>query len=305
MIDNAKQRDFMTRYLFGEVSAEERAEYEDRYLSDGDVFQELVALENEMIDRYILGDLSPSDRKRFEHSFLSHPERRETVEIARSLLAHSASTESMASRLTTNVKDVPSLPGTRATAWAMQIAVAVVFLMMTAGVAALLISNRTLRNDVQRLQAEQTRVVRENDALQRKVEELSADAQKSDQAIQQLAELQRDQTVFFTLLGDATRAPDKPSELIIPGGVSAVSLRLIMARDAHARYSVSVKTAEGDLVWRGNNIGSRPIANGGQEIAITLPSRLFPTGDYVIRITTGNEDALDNVAGFSFRAIRR
>jgi anti-sigma factor RsiW len=308
MIDNAKQRSFMTRYLLGEVSAQERAEYEDKYLSDDDVFQELVALENELIDRYILGELSPEDRKRFERSFLSHPERRETVEIARSLLVHSASAESMASqvKVTANANDVPSLPGARAAAWTMQISAAVIVLMMTAGVAALLISNRRLGNQVERLQAEQARILHENDTLRTKVEQLSAAAQKSDRTIQQLTELQPDQsTIFFTLLGDATRATDKPRELIIPGGVAAVSLRLIMARDSHARYSVSVKTAEGNLVWRGNNIRSRLIGSDGQEIALTLPSRLFHNGDYVIRITTGKENALDNVAGFTFRAIRR
>src|SRR5713101_9244359 len=99
MIDKAEQHRLMTRYLFGEVSEEERAEFEDRYLKNSDVFQELIGLENEIIDRYVLGELSQPERERFERSFLTHPERRQTVEIARSLLAHSASAENVSSHV--------------------------------------------------------------------------------------------------------------------------------------------------------------------------------------------------------------
>jgi anti-sigma factor RsiW len=93
MIDKASQRRLMVQYLFGELSADERAEIEDAYLNDDDAFQELVALEIEMVDRYVRGELSVPERENFERSLVSNPARCEAVKTARSLLAYSAAPE--------------------------------------------------------------------------------------------------------------------------------------------------------------------------------------------------------------------
>jgi len=305
MIDKAEQHRLMTRYLFGEVSEEERAEFEDKYLKDSEVFQELIGLENEIIDRYVLGELPQPERERFERSFLTHPERRETVEIARSLLAHSASAENVSSHVDSHFRGERLAFTSKPAAWRMQVAAAAVFLFMTAGIFVLLMVNRRLGNEVERLRTEQAGTAHDREALQRQVESLQADLQKRDTAIQQLAELQNDRNmVSFTLGGELPRGNNELTKLIIPTGVSSVSLHLTMARDPHSHYNLSVKTAGGNLVWRGQNIQSRIIDSGSQEIALVLPAHLFHNGDYVIRVTTGREDVFDNVAGFTFRVVK-
>src|SRR5689334_14859218 len=90
MINQADQKQLMVQYLFGELPADERSRFEDLYLKDGALFQELVALENELIDQYILGELSETERERFERSLQTSHARRKMVETARSLLAYSA-----------------------------------------------------------------------------------------------------------------------------------------------------------------------------------------------------------------------
>jgi len=324
MIDKAEQHRLMTRYLFGEVSEEERAEFEDRYLKNSDVFQELIGLENEIIDRYVLGELSPPERERFERSFLTHPERRQTVEIARSLLAHSASVENVSSHVDSHFRGERLGFTSKPAAWRMQVAAAAVFLLMTAGIVALLMVNRRMGNEVARLRTEQARTAHDREALRqqmeslkadlqnrdsaiqrRQVESRKADLQKHDSAVQQLAELQNHRNmVSFTLGGELSRGNHEPTKLIIPANVSSVSLHLNMARDPHSHYNLSLKTAGGNLVWREENIQSRIIDNGSQEIALVLPAHLFHNGDYVIRVTTGREDVFDNVAGFTFRVVK-
>lgn len=305
MIDKAEQQRLMTRYLFGEVSEEERAEFEDTYLKNSDVFQELIGLENEIIDRYVLGELPQPDRERFERSFLTHPERRETVEIARSLLAHSASAENVSSHVDSHSRGERLGFTSKPAAWRMQVAAAAVFLLMTTGIFALLIVNRRLGNEVERLRTEQAATAHDREALQQQMESLQADLQKRDSAIEQLAELQNDRNmVSFTLGGEVPRGNNEPAKLIIPASVSFVSLHLTMARDPRSHYNLSVKTAGGNLVWRGQNIQSRTMDGGSQEIALVLPAHLFQNGDYVIRVTTGREDVFDNVAGFTFRVVK-
>src|SRR5258708_2098587 len=214
MIDKAEQHRLMTRYLFGEVSEEERAEFEDKYLKNSDVFQELIGLENKIIDRYVLGELSQPDSERFERSFLTHPERRETVEIARSLLAHSASAENVSSQVDRHSR-VERLGFTsKPAAWRMQVAAAAVFLLMTAGIFALLMVNRRMGNEVARLRRKQAETAHDREALQRQVESLRADLQKRDSEFQQIAELQNDRNmVSFTLGGELPRGNHELTKL--------------------------------------------------------------------------------------------
>src|SRR5579859_6540169 len=306
MLDKAEQHRLMTRYLFGEVSEEERAEFEDKYLKDSDVFQELIGLENEMIDRYVLGELPPPERDRFERSFLTHPERRETVEIARSLLAHSASAENVSSQVDSHTRAERLGFTGKPAAWRMQVAAAAIFFLMTAGIFGLLMVNRRLGNELEKLRTEQAGTAHDREALRQQVESLQADLQKRDSAMQQLAELQNDRNmVSFTLGGELPRGNNEPTKLIIPASVSSVALHLTMTRDPRSHYNLSVKTAGGNLVWRGQNIQSLIIDSRSQEIALVLPVHLFHNGDYVIRVTTGREDVFENVAGFTFRVVKR
>src|SRR5581483_3849889 len=99
MLDKADQKRLMVQYLYGELPSEEAAEFEDSYLKDTAVFHELVALENEMVDRYVLGEIAGDEQEKFERAFLADPSRRQTVEIARSLLTYSAAEENVLSRM--------------------------------------------------------------------------------------------------------------------------------------------------------------------------------------------------------------
>ena len=74
----------MMRYLLGDVSDEERVQLEERYFVDDGVFEQLSALEDELIDDYIRGELAESQRKQFELHFLTSVERRQKLAFAES-----------------------------------------------------------------------------------------------------------------------------------------------------------------------------------------------------------------------------
>jgi hypothetical protein len=75
----------MRRYFLGGLPQEERDHLEDRYLTDQEVFEELVATENDLIDAYVRGELSGEERQSFVLAYSSTPDRRERVEFARAL----------------------------------------------------------------------------------------------------------------------------------------------------------------------------------------------------------------------------
>jgi anti-sigma factor RsiW len=84
---NSEPRELIIRYLLGALSAEEQRQYEESYFVDDHSFAELLEAERELIDRYVRGELSAHERKQFEVFFLRSGERRQKVELARSLVA--------------------------------------------------------------------------------------------------------------------------------------------------------------------------------------------------------------------------
>jgi hypothetical protein len=75
----------LIRYLLGDLSAEERDLFEDRYFQDDALHEQLLAMEEELIDAYVLGELSAEQVRSFEQFFLQSPERDEKVKLARAL----------------------------------------------------------------------------------------------------------------------------------------------------------------------------------------------------------------------------
>ena len=81
-------QDQIKRYLLGELDDGTRAQVEQRLLSDGEVFEELLVAEDEIIDDYASGRLDPEERADFEAHFLATPDRQQKLRFARALHRH-------------------------------------------------------------------------------------------------------------------------------------------------------------------------------------------------------------------------
>src|SRR5688572_28098839 len=89
-------------YLLGQLSEDEQAQIEQRYLADPDFHEEILAAERELIDRYVYGELA--NRELFETHFLSSPGRRQRVEFARALMQSPAAKAPAGSQLALPVR---------------------------------------------------------------------------------------------------------------------------------------------------------------------------------------------------------
>ncbi len=91
MIPTPEIQDQIRRYLLGELDDRTREEVEQRLLSDGEVFEELLVAEDEIIDDYAGGRLDPEECADFEAHFLATPERQQKLSFARALHRHALS----------------------------------------------------------------------------------------------------------------------------------------------------------------------------------------------------------------------
>lgn len=66
----------MVNYLLGELPEEEQLRLEERFFTDDEYYQQLLALEDELLYDYAAGGLSSEQRVKFEQRFLSSPQAR-------------------------------------------------------------------------------------------------------------------------------------------------------------------------------------------------------------------------------------
>jgi hypothetical protein len=74
------------RFLLGEMPEKERDEFEQNFISDEELFENLRVVEDELIEKYARKNLSNADKKRFEANFLTTDKRRRQVAFTREML---------------------------------------------------------------------------------------------------------------------------------------------------------------------------------------------------------------------------
>jgi hypothetical protein len=74
------------RYLLKELSEEDKARFEEAYLGDEDLYEQLQAIEDELIEDYLKGDLSAHEAQLFEQYYLAFEYCRVRVESVRELV---------------------------------------------------------------------------------------------------------------------------------------------------------------------------------------------------------------------------
>ncbi len=83
---NHQCENLIRRYLVGELAEADQAALEQELLIDKGKFDQVWAVENELVDSYVRGEMSRADRERFEGHYLASPSHRERVAIAESFL---------------------------------------------------------------------------------------------------------------------------------------------------------------------------------------------------------------------------
>lgn len=82
---DAKEAETIRQYLLGQASVTDLSQIEERLLTDGALYEELLIIEDELVDQYVGRRLSDSERECFENHFMLTSERQGKVRFARVL----------------------------------------------------------------------------------------------------------------------------------------------------------------------------------------------------------------------------
>jgi anti-sigma factor RsiW len=316
------------RYLLGTLSQDDESRMEEAFFADDEKFEELEIAEAELIDAYLRSELSTGDRERFEAKLRASPRLLERVRFARLLKDKAADSFSPQKEASTQ----PSYPDRQPERkpkikwWegllaqpAFRVAVAAgVFIVLACGIA-LLFGWRNLRNQSNRLASE--RAVLEQQRRERHAE--STNRQTNAQQLPTNRQPERDQlaedqkpkreTPDQPILGSVTSILLTPGSLRSGGGrqelalgsdTGTVQLKLALENNEYRSYGVTIKTAEGYVVYRQNALQSRK-SGSGPMLILSIPARRLPPGDYIVDVNGRTSSGhFESVSNYAFRVVK-
>jgi hypothetical protein len=266
----------MMAYLLGELSDEERTRLEDAYVGDEALFEELAAIEAELIDAYVRGGLSAQERDSFEARYLSSPRGRERVAFARSLAEAGGRAAGQADQSPRAWR--PWRP-----AWlsrpgpALAAAVATAALAVVAGVAWW---------------------------SSRPAPAPATETETTASSAAAPAEPGAEGAIALVLLPGSLRSLEGGAVLSVPAGADAVRIQVNHEGEAHPAYRVVISTPEGQEVW--SQGGLAPSETGARSVVVSVPARVLRPGDFVLSLAGREAGAgFTDIAEYSFRVARQ
>lgn len=286
--------ELLTQYLLGELSETEQEGVEQRYISDPEFCEQLLAVEDDLIDAYAQGELAQSRKKSFESHFLRSPNRRARVGFAKTWMAYVARQNEAA--LPTPERTRRSLFGFfRFESWPPALRAAAVVLVILGG-AWLVAETLRLRNRIDQAESERAALEMNQRELQQKVDEerrhsqeLSAQLEREREARDRQTAAQRttDQTpgiVSLFLTPGRVRGAGGANRLVIPSGTRQVSLLVTFKQGDYESYGVVIKTVEGRAIWSKAGLKAHS-AGPAKVVTIPAPADVFATEDYILTLS--------------------
>jgi hypothetical protein len=307
------------RYLLGDLPEKEQSALEQEFLADGETFEQVWAVENELIDRYVRGRLTPAEKHLFEENYLASAVHRERVAFARDLVrAVDSDIERDESESGTAHSWWHSFSaGWRATRfrWALVAAVA----LFAAISAWLLLENIRLREQVNQMPY--------GTALEQRVQELERDLkaqrEQSDELAAELAYLREEQAspigpetpsnpngprsvISFSLSPLLMRDSGEPQQLKIPKEINAVLLRLQVREPNGRSFHAGLKSVEGTQIWSRSNIKARAKEKNGSIVSVSIPANKILPGEYILTLSAGDQASeLEEINRYFFRVVKQ
>ena len=241
------EREALQRYVLGTMDESERAELEQQYFADDEVFEELLDVEHDLIDAYVDGTLTPAERGLLEARFLSTAVGRERVAFARTLRRRMTSKRGAA----------------RQRLW---LAAAASFMLVAVATAWVIVAPR--QSD------ERPQVASQPTAVQTARKSVPAPPAAQDAPAPVAAETA---LITLALAPGGTRGGEAAPPLVLRNAPQWVQLDLLLEHDRYDSYTAELQDVDGGILWSASSLRAEDGA-----VKAKVPAKLLPPGDYVV-----------------------
>jgi len=329
MKDEADNEKLLTRYLLGILPEEQQLQVEAEFLGDDQLYERLLALENELFYDYAQNKLSPGEREQFEKRFLSSEQNRKRAAIA-SALARRMSGSAPVGTTENSIADREprhfwqSLKSYFVTqSAAMRVSLAALSIVSLALIW-LVVGLVRLRNEFNqfrvqqavqegRLQQQAQRELARADELNLKLErEVDKNAmlrqELSKMEAQSVGQGERHTSVISFALAPSIVRDQAPGmkKLNLPPGASLLKLLLKLKGEVEYKsYQATLLTAEGAERWSQDMLQAQRTGSG-RSIELWLPTKTLAPGDYELRLKGyASDGTLEETGDYYYLSIRR
>lgn len=289
-MNNTAQENLMLRYLLGDLPEEKQFALEQEYFADSEKFEQIWALENELVDDYVRGRLPNAERTLFERNYLASPKHQARVAVARTLVQAADET------IVVENKPVPIKP--TASWWSNLLASLQLTQLAWSGAAALAILLLALGGwwYLRNASSPAGQIARQEPPISPvRVPSLDAPSPQpiASETLKPVLPTPTPQSsprarpavpaVLAFALGGALRNSGEIHRLSVPLGTKQVRMRINLEDAEHPRYQIRLRTVGGEEVLTPQSL--RPV---GQAVFLMIPANKLPHGDYSLTLSGVN-----------------
>ena len=294
--------ELLTRYLLGELPAEQAEKLDELSVADDAFVWRLSGVENDLVDGYVRGELRGETLKRFRSFYLSTPKRQQKVEFAIGLRA-------LTERAEENVKE--HTPHAAARPWWRWVSPFRQWSFAAAALALLLVAGYLFTDNLSlRRQAKEADLNRQHEQqLQQELDQQRAANAKIQSELGSGAGTTAIPGQFNTvalLLPAPTRGIGHFEEVSIHSGTDFLVLALTLDSDSFPQYRISLKDpATRQEVWHSADLASSSSA-GHKTVTASVPAKLLRQQRYLAQLAGIQPNgAAETVADYPFSVVLR
>lgn len=312
------------RFLLGDLSETKRTAFEENFIADETLFEQIQVVEDELIESYIRGTLAETDKAKFERNFLTTETRRKRVAFTRSMLdklaenresAVTKKTETAAANnsVWNSIADFFKTPKLAfGAAFALLLAAFGGWFLLRDSNEPAIVRNITPTPTVEIIQPDSNQIVSPNQNVavnsnaktppkndtnannsgpKKETPNVNSNAQKTPPAAV---------NPVLALFAGTVRSEGKTTTLNLPENAASVSLQLNLESVDYKIYRAEIVNADGKIVAKSGNLRT-----GKSKINFAIPARKLIKGDYLVKLSALNpNNETESVADYSFRVNR-
>ncbi|MEW6736116.1 MAG: hypothetical protein AB1489_32785 [Acidobacteriota bacterium] len=303
-------------YILGELSEEEQIVLEEQYFSNEDVFEQALAIEDELIDAYVKDKLPEHLQKRFSTRFVANSIYKDRIEIAKIINRHLATPKQQSETLKPKVQLNLSWREALAQQWRQfsslrtLMAFAIILIVGCGGIW-LYSKNLQLKSQLQQLQTKETILEKQLTEQQEQLSDLTVRLEKlQNQQSKSISKpekqsLSENLPLVFALSSLSMRDSNSTKQLIIPSQSVTIQFQLYSSNlNKYESFLAQFRTAEGKEICHQNI--SRVKNDRLKYLAVNLHKNLFIDENYIIKLTGITRDGkFEEIEDYSFYVKRQ
>ncbi|CAN5767428.1 hypothetical protein BH20ACI4_BH20ACI4_16920 [soil metagenome] len=309
----------------------ERFDFEERFVADADLFEEIKTVEDELIEKYVRGWMNPADNSKFEKHFLTTEKRRERVEFSRQLInkiAEQAVSAPVKKNAELRAENISLRDRIAAFFLTPKIAMAGALALIFAVIGSWFLYQNFKSGTPEIVKNENTKnletltptitpkptvlpeiAINNNQQIPANNEETNSNENINKAPEKPEVEIKQPPTPIKTpvkktapnpvlaLFAGTVRSEGKTRVLNLPKEANAATLQLNLESADYKTFQAELTDADGNVLFRQSNLKANR-----SKINFTIPAEKLERGDYIIKLNGKNASGEnESVADFQFR----